>query len=333
MQLIGWAPNLLSSRKQLRGFYLQDPQLNPVTNDYDYLAYTPVAGDLVRVSARIYNYSTGQSFNNLLVDFQAILYNRSSDTEIPMPSCPNGQPVTNGRCSLGQTSLVSLDPLQTTMAAIVWNTTGFGPSTPGASLQYRIYVVVDPNDTVNEIYAPEDPTQTYLWVDTNGQSHHLQGIDPGQNNEGFGLATVMAATPSPNADTAPDVFLAKGSLAALDSRDGALHTDLAHAALGQPTPLRVSVYADRSHREFSHLLVYGGDPRKGGLLIADKIAHSGNPQGTQVWIDWTPCTPGLHRIVARVVKDHDDPIPDNGEDIMLVQVRPDAHGPKARVAP
>jgi hypothetical protein len=114
-------------------------------------------------------------------------------------------------------------------AAIVWDTAGFGPSTAGGSRQYRIYVVLDLENTIDEIYDTEDPNQTYRWVDINGQPRNLQvGIDPGQNNEGFGLATIVAANPSPSpadlspslADsgcgpgTAADVSSPKGSVAA-----------------------------------------------------------------------------------------------------------------------
>ena len=56
--LIGWAPNYLSSRKKLRGFFLRNSTLNPVSDTYDLLSSTPLAGDKVRVEANVYNYST-----------------------------------------------------------------------------------------------------------------------------------------------------------------------------------------------------------------------------------------------------------------------------------
>ena len=46
------------SAKQMRGFFLTSPELNPVTNDYPYLASMPTVGDKVRLEARIYNYTT-----------------------------------------------------------------------------------------------------------------------------------------------------------------------------------------------------------------------------------------------------------------------------------
>ena len=228
-----------------------------------------------------------------------------------------------------------LQPLQMTTAAIVWDTTGFGAVQP-----YRIYVVLNGDMAVqDEIYPAEKPLQTYPYVDLNGKQQTLPpGLDPGQNNEGFGLATVMAPAPSPGlvagasscgTGAGADVSLPKGSVAACDVRDGTLQSNVAFAALGQPPQLRVTVYSDQPHRKCSHLLVYDGEPCKGGTLIAHKRVHSGNPQGTHAWIDWLPRTVGLHKIVAHVIQDHDDPVPTNHEDTILVHVQKEQQKPKA----
>ena len=55
-------------------------------------------------------------------------------------------------------------------------------------------------------------------------------------------------------------------------------------------------------------------------MIADKIVHSGNTNGTSVWLDWMPETVGEHTLYAKVVKDHDDPRQDNGIDTLTVRV-------------
>jgi hypothetical protein len=332
--LIGWQPNQLSSRKQIRGFFLTNTTPNTVTNQYDPLAYAPIAGDLVRVDARVYNYSTGQPFTNLSVQFQAIPYDATSDTETSFDSCPGGLTLTNqGRCIVGQTTIPSLQPLQMTNAVVTWNTTGFGPSPQLPSQMYRIYVVLDPNDTIDEIYESEDPHQSYQWVDVNGQSHDLQGIDPGQNNEGYGYATVAvapsraagftasqprSALASPGAGA--NAYLTSDSLAIRDIRNGELRSDAAQVRLFQSARLRLTLRSDKNHREFNHVLVYDGNPSQGGVLIADKIVHSGNPNGAHVWVDWIPLRPGRHELFAKVVKDHDDPVTDNGADTLLVTV-------------
>ena len=39
-----------------------------------------------------------------------------------------------------------------------------------------------------------------------------------------------------------------------------------------------------------------------------------------MWIGWTPRTPGLHRIVARVLEKHRDRIPEDNETVLPVTV-------------
>jgi len=316
--LTGWEASIEPSRKKMRGFFLRKAQLNPVTNDYDYLADTPVAGDKVRIDARVYNYSTAVAANNLKVRFQVVGYDSDNDTEIALTTCPGGTP-TNGRCTIGET-LLSLNSLQMQTAWINWDTTGFGPAQAGAALQYRVYVVLDPDNTIDETYETEDPNTTYA-----GQT--VKGLDPGQNNEGFGYVTVNAASQSASQSATPDaaldadVSLRTDALAA-SNRRGSVRTDNIPAEINRPLPLRVRVHSDRAHRELSHLLVYDGNPEKGGRLIAAKLIHSGNVKGSSVWFEWTPRTSGTHMLYARVVEKYGDTNPGNNTDTMTVNVAP-----------
>ena len=334
--LVNWSPTTSSVRKQMRGFFLLSATRNPVAGTYDPLAYAPTAGDTVQVQARVYNYSTGQAATQVPVQFQAIGYDAGSDAEIPMTNCPSGPPPTaQGRCAIGQTTIPRMDPLQMVTATVTWNTAGFGPVLGDAS-NYRIYVVLDPNNTIDETYETENPKQGYPYVDNNGVKQILQGIDPGQNNEGYGYATVVApatATASASALSVSraitisnpgrkaNVSLKENSLVAVDVRDGALHITDTNVLLNQPLRIRATVYSDKAHGEFSHLMVYDGNPAQGGKLIADKLVHSGNTRGSSVWFQWVPRTLGQHVLFARVVKDHDDPNPANGVDSTTVWVR------------
>ena len=113
--LVGWQPNTgttasrNSSRKLLRGFALRDATPNPVSNTYDYLAYAPAAGEPVRVTTNVYNYSTGVAVSNLLVQFEAVGYNATTDAETPFTTCPRAlQRTARGRCIIGQTTIGSL---------------------------------------------------------------------------------------------------------------------------------------------------------------------------------------------------------------------------------
>lgn len=369
-----WKPNPYSSRKQMRGLFFLSDTLNPVTGAYDPLAYTPESGDSpqagsgqkVRIEARVYNYSVGQQLQNLPVAFQVIPYDDKSDTEDPFKTttCPNGQAVTaQGRCPIGQTTIATLAPLQpmgVTTATVTWDTTGFGPSVAGASQDYRVYVVLDPNNAIDEIYETEDPNATYPFVDYDGNKSQYKGIDPGQNNEGHGVLTITAPQSNATNRTTPrsrffpqsrsggsdraegsgtfqesergsrdeqlsngpgaNAYLVSDSIAIQDTRDGALRTADGQALLFERARLRLKVYSDKAHREYAHVLLYDGDPAQGGKLIADKIMHSGDPDGAHAWVDWIPKQPGRHELFARVLKDRDDPVTDNGVDTMVVMV-------------
>jgi hypothetical protein len=66
------------------------------------------------------------------------------------------------------TGIESLAPLANTVASFNWDTTNFGVE-PGRSKDWRIYVVLDPDNTIDEIHESEQPGT----------------LDPGQNNKGF----------------------------------------------------------------------------------------------------------------------------------------------------
>ena len=330
---IVWEPNTGSSRKHMRGFSLRKPQLNPKTNDFDLLGSSTVkAGDQVRVEANVYNYSTGVAVNDLLVSFQAIGYRSQDDTELPFATCPNNAPVTRGRCEIGHTTipLINAWPDNVANAAIVWDTTLFGSAVPDAMADYRIYVVLDPNDAIVEKYDTEDPSKAYPCVNSDGNpclngTPLPPGLDPGQNNEGFGYVTVahasVAATPLAALDA--DVSLRADAIAARDA-SGSIRTTDVSARVNQPLPLRFTVHSDRSHEAIGHLLVYDGDPAQGGQTIASKLVHTGNVNGASVWFDWTPRTAGEHHIFAKLLERTSDAQPGNNVAALTVSVTPEA---------
>jgi hypothetical protein len=309
--LIGWQPNPVISRKRMRGFFLREAKLDPVTNDYDYLADTPVAGDQVRVEARVYNYSTGKPANDLVVRFQAAPYDAATDTE------------TGPRVTIGD-ARVSLDSLAMTTAFVIWDTTNFGPATPDATAQYRIYVVLDPENEIDEIYDTEDPNKSYQCkVDKDTYCQIPKGLDPGQNNEGFGYASVKHASvgADPRAQFEADVYLRDDALAATNHL-GSVRTKDIPAQIFRPLTLRAKVYNDRVHAGIGHLLVYDGDPEQGGELIANKKVDTGDVHGSHVWFEWIPRTIGPHKLYAKLLERLDDAKPGNHTATMKINVVP-----------
>ncbi len=169
----GWQPNVVSTRKQMRGMFFRKAAQNPLTKTYELMRNAAVDGDQVRIEARVYNESTAQGSDNITVKFQKIPYDSSTDNEIctsPINAgvlggqlCP-----ASARTDIGQTTISHLNPLQFTCIAgiddpgatgclntpvfINWNTTGSGPANAGGTGAYRIYVVLQPSNPT-ELYG------------------------------------------------------------------------------------------------------------------------------------------------------------------------------------
>lgn len=315
-----WAPKQDFSRKTIRGFYLLNGTRNPVTNQNDVLPQKAVsAGAPLLVQVNVYNYSTGGITNQTSTD--------ANNLQVRFEYAPfDGTKETGARVKIGTITLPRVSPMQIVPAPIAWNTSGLGGTETCTTQAYRIIVTLDPNNTIDEIYENEVPTQNYPYVtvDPNGGIHKrlLPGIDPGQNNEGYAYVTVQ--TPDPNGNCAAgfdaDVSLKKKSLGGLDAVSGKLRAEGIQAIVNAATQLRVRVYSDKPHGLFGHVLIFDGKPRKGGQLIADKLVHFGNPDGETVWFDWVPHVLGKHTLYARVVGHREDPDKKNGRDVLKVNV-------------
>lgn len=329
-----WIPNTLSSRKKIRGFFLRKAERNTITNDFDQLAQAPAEGDRVRIETRIYNYSTAQAANGVTVRFAVIGYNDLSDAEIPFTSCPAGTMLdAAGRCIIGET-LVSLPPLGMERAAITWDTQGFGPQGVATAKEYRIYVIIDPDNAIDEIYE-DDSTGDSSCTDP----VHPAGTmlcDPGQNNEGYGAITIVRrplprAAVAANEVVSADVHLRANALAAIDAKEGTRLTGTVDAYVNEPLRIRVHVQTDRSEVEPFHLLVYDGNPRAGGTVIAGRLLQGVDaPDGRYVWLDWTPPRTGTFTLYAQILEQIDDRQPGNASDTLTVRV---ANRPKPVVLP
>ncbi len=307
----GWRPNVGASRKQIRGFFLRRYEPNEVTGGYDLLTQAPNYGDRVRMAVRVYNYSTGQSFSGLTVRFEAIAFDPSTQIE------------SGPRIPIGETIVPFLGPLGVTEAEVVWDTAATVPAPAiGAYADYRIYVVLDPDNTLpGEIYESEDPNRQYPGVDRDGNPLPV-GVDPGQNNEGWGLAELYMPLVSqpPGVGRAPQAKLLKDALAAR-ARNGKLKTKEVTAEFGQPIELRVDVQSDVTDPGYYTVLLYDGDPLQDGELIAQKFVRGLSAQtGRFVWLGWIPTRLGRHDLFAQVIEPDGAPTPSNDAATLKVQV-------------
>ena len=88
---------------------------------------------------------------------------------------------------------MSLDPLGMTPAVLEWDTTGFGSTQSGVLASYRIYIVLGPENTIDEIYETDT---TGLGANSSTCTDPVTlgsaPCNPGQNNEGWGLISIAA---------------------------------------------------------------------------------------------------------------------------------------------
>ncbi len=322
-----WYPNTGDNRKLIRGFFVRQWEADEVTGEYTEYAGPPNAGDVVRLECRVYNYSTGQSVTNLKVRFEYIEIDQASGHEIGTrtPIIDVQMPNDTGTGN-DYTIIPSLAPRGMAKAAVNWQIPSFSDK---ASKDYRIYVVLDPDNGIkNEKYETESTeTRTYCpdYADCTNPANY---IDPGQNNEGWRKVTVLASLPTATDFERPaDVHLKSDALAAINPR-GKLVTTTVQAYERQPLKIRVRIDTDYPGAESAHLLLFDGDPYD-GKLIANRLAFTGDPDGSYVWIEWVPTELGPHRLYARVMESTlDTNLGNNISDELKVVVIKAPQGPK-----
>lgn len=281
-----WIVNPSDDAKRIRGFLVRYDTLDVANAAYPLIAGAVTEGERLRIEVDVRNYSTGQRVTDLDVAFEAVAYDAVTNSELG-----DRIPLECGAGSL--TSGIGLDPLGRATAVCVWETNGFGPGVPGALQDYRVYVILDPNDTVDEIYEGTD--------------------GPGQNNEGWGLvaiaapqSTALASTPTANAPLRADVHLVRGGLAM--EVNGRFETEQAVVVEQERVPLRVCVETDHTLTADHHVLIWRGDLSAGGELIADKHLPGVQPGGTScVWVpDYRVQGTGTFELRAQVLETNED---------------------------
>jgi hypothetical protein len=304
-----WIPNMDISRKQMRAFFLLNEKRNPITGHFDILNKTPMAGDKVRLSAQVYNYSTGVAFKDCEVKFSAVKYNPINNTE------------SGPRVAIG-TTRVSLEPRGHTAAQVIWDTTRFGPATGAASQPYRIYVRLNDNRAIAELYPPEDPNKVY-------GPGLPKGLDPAQNDEGFGYATVMQpavappttqALESPNTQAPAHLYLGSQPLKVGGAGEFTADAGLLVEQVGAQVPLRVQVCASHPTRDMADVVVFDGAPANGNVLAWKRVPVADGKQCDYAWFEWVPAVAGDHTLVAEVLQDQDDPYPGHNQASLNVEV-------------
>lgn len=300
--------NTALERKKLKGFFLRRGTVTTgILNDSlpatperpgDLLASAPLAGEPVQLQVRVYNLSLpdlangdriGTAAEDVVVRFEAVRLQNGVEE-------PN-------RTLIGDVVIESIPPGGMTNAFVVWDTSGFAPASPAELQQVRVYVTLDPNDLI--------PNETHEWRDrycnplTDSQGRPIDdGLEQGQNNEGFAELSVAARDAGPTTaglNRAP-VRLAADSLRPdLSKRSSASRnsnrTDA--VAVGDSVPVQLRIESARLVRRVCYVRFYatapGGRPE---LFAIRKVFGVDARLGTLVGATWRPSAVGCHRIEA-----------------------------------
>ena len=293
-----WQVNTYSSRKQMRGFFVRKSTSNPVTGEYDHIPGDVRDGAIVRLEARVYNYSVGDYATTpygAQACFYKIRFDDANRVELDLLSDP--------ATKIGCYTLPQIAPQEMVTAWVEWNTTG---ASGGKLQEYRIYVRLDPDNLVAETYdTPADGVEE--------PEYCLGGtcIDPGQNNEGWGTVRISRVGYGLPGAARPDhVGMPEDGVAAVDMQ-GQIVTGSVQARLNRPLPVRVTITSETRNLDSTYVMLYDGDPELGGVLIASKRVPTGNidPEGASVWVDWVPASLGPHRLYAEVLQSVNDAAP------------------------
>jgi hypothetical protein len=194
--------------------------------------------------------------------------------------------------------------------------------------------------TIGQSTATSNINSTYQITWTSNNSFGLNGtnagagtypgggtatyFNAGQNDEGFGMFDVQSA-PSLQAtrgSAANDDYLTADSVQAIGLGAHQLTAGPASAYQNQALQIRVAVFSSGQHILGRHLLLFDGDPNTGAPAIADQLVHPGNngTNGTYVWFNWTPKTPGAHHLYAKLIESVTDTQMGNNEAELNVNV-------------
>lgn len=299
-----WTLNEDDNRMEMRGFFLRESTPDPVSGKYELLGLPPTDGDVVRLCARIYNFSLHRPAGPFNVKFDHVKYDDGTGTE------------QGGRTEIGTvvTSLNSIkeatdDNPSVKEVCVPWDTTGLS-NTP---YSYRFYVTLDPDDAVkNEIHE---------WKGADG-SKLTHGNNEGHWPWGRGITVQRKQSRSgrtPETSLGPSVAMHSQSLAikkgsVLESK-GPVRV-FAH----QRYRLRAHIVADEDHPHYHYTVFFDGPPEN-GKVIALKTNFGVVDGDNYVWADWTPEETGVHEIYVHFLEDLDDRHRGDAWDVLRVIVR------------
>ena len=305
-------------RHQMRGFFMRNNYPDPVTGNYELFSdRPPVDGEVVRLCARVHNFSLGMATGDFDADFYYYGWDTQSATAVDVQT---GEQVYK-TVWIGKARVASLDALSTPNATtwrevcVPWDTTGLSQVSdhqacvgsplhcavtrgqscttsadcPHVKIGYRFLVNLDEADVVkNEIHELND-----------AQGHEALG---GNNSgrwpwTGAIMVSAQVVTGAPGATVEPNFVLAAGDLA-IKTATGFMEGDTVQLTAGETYALRGHMVSETPYSGNVLVLFFDGKPREGGKLIGLEIGRGLRQGDNYAWAHWTPQTPGVHELHA-----------------------------------
>jgi hypothetical protein len=151
-----------------------------------------------------------------------------------------------------------------------------------------------------------------------------KGLDPGQNDEGFGEATVIAPPPPRSANHSQPATVSFGSTPLAMVWSGNLLTQNVAAPAGIPVELTSQICASSDSREPVDLMVFDGNPSKGHVIAWKRIYVPNHNKCKRTRFSWTP-TRGLHQLTAIMAPNSAPPTPTLRANSRLTAATPLTH--------
>ena len=330
-QLIVPEFSTLATRQLIRGFAALQPYdpASPMTSAQPYSS-DPVVGDPVTFSVQVHDYSLMDS-PSVPVDFYAVPVD-ANGLDVTGPPEPIGTVASGKIASQGEV----------TVNAPPW--TAKDDAADGAAQNWRIFVVLDPDNTVGEIHPWKDGTTCPVSaLDPNAPPSTIvdgKMVDPmtggpdtltcGQNNQGYGTVTVMPATKSATNGGGTGLGAPQTTGVRVDGgglSDGTTSASQLEATDATPS-LRLAenatgiVHTDTTATSdaIQPVLIYDGPPSDGRLIAATTLDGASKDGGGDAQFTWRPTTPGIHTIYEELIGS--DPAGDSQQTLQVNVVAP-----------
>ncbi len=292
-------------RKRMRGFFMREAEVDPVSGEHNLLGSPPLDGDVVLLCARIYNFS--------FVDipepgFPVTFYYYLWDNDIDEPV---GELMTQPAMSTRVNKLDKVTtPDGTSMVEVrvPWNTTGLNKS-EGKYL-YRFLVRVD--EPTTEDLQGEVRELHEGWDDSGDVPHgNNEGFYPWRNGlsvlpntsmdvsaAGIQLPFATSRVRVTLASKAEDYYFPKHAFSI--KIKGKLKKGKVKLVVGQRYDVRLHIVSGSAHSNHYMVGFFNGHPNEGAKAFKTGMVRGLAQGDNYFWGEWTPKSTGDYDIHAHI---------------------------------